>query len=175
MEGNVSRVWLGLGLLLIVLGVGCMPGEPAGAMDDNDAKHDPAVEAVAKMFGEAVMHGDWAKAYSLTTPAFQASVSQSALQGQYDDLINQIKQGNPDFKVDMVEVDHGELPTDEKEMRETYNVTTAPPKSQWKARLFSLIGKGDQGEMYQGVEAMLLVVDEGGQNKIAHAEFAFQD
>ena len=146
-------------------------GLPAGAADESDAKHDPAVEAVAKAFGEAAMHGDWAKAYSLTTLAFQASVSQSALQGQYDDLINQIKEGDPNFKPDTVEVDHGDLPSDEREMRETYNVTAAPAKRQWKAWVFSLIGKRDQGEMYAGVDAMLLIVDQGGQNKIAHAAF----
>ncbi len=161
--------------MLMVSVLGCSFGGSGGSGSSGDST-DHTYDAIAKQFGQSVLKGDWASAYAMTTPEFQATTSQADLQKEYDDLIAEIKQSDPTFKPNYVEIDHGDLPIDEKEAKDTYGFKTMPPKSQWRAWLFSLIGEGNEKDgMDRGVEARLFVVDQNGQGKFAHVEFGFQD
>jgi len=143
-------------------------------MSDED-RTATAYDSMVKQFGESVMKGDWSAAYAMTTPEFQKTTSQADMQKQYEDVVNQIKQAEPDFKPNMVQVEHGELPSDEKDASETYHFKTIPPKSTWKGWMFSEIGVGDKDGMDHGLEAGVFVVELDGQPKLAHVEFELQD
>ena len=73
----------------------------------------------------------------------------------------------------MVKVDRGPLPNDEAEARK-YGVRTVPAPSTWRLWGCASVGQGDE-YMEQGVDAWVLVVEDGGATKIAHVEFMFGD
>lgn len=162
--------------LFVCLLAGCssdLNGDPNEGSGDGSIS--TAYDSIAKDFGNDVMKGDWTSAYALTTSEFQATTSQAEMQKQYDDLVADIVKDDANYKPTMVEVDHGSLPSDEKEAKEIYNLKTMPPKDSWKAWLFSIIGEGDSDGIERGVEAQVLVVEVNGQNKLAHVEFAYPD
>lgn len=161
--------WI-LALAVIALLVGCGRAEVAEAGEDSGQAYDPMV----KQFGEAVLRGDWATAYGMTTPEFQATKSQSQLQQEYDALVAEIVKDDPSYKPNMVEAGHGELPSNEQEAVK-YGIHPVPPKSSWKAWAYAAIGEGDANGLDRGIDAWVLVTEQGGQAKFSHVEFQFGD
>ena len=156
----------------MISAAGCfMGGDDGPEQPASTAQHDD----IAKQFGQHVMKGDWASAYAMTTPAYQATTTQAAMQKEYDDKYAVMVQQDPTYKPNWIDVDHGSLPTDEKEAREDFHFKTVPPKSEWLAWVFCEIGEGDAQAMEQGLTAELFVVNDNGQPKIAHVEFDFGD
>lgn len=145
-----------------------------GAAEDEaggpDQKMASDSKALAKQFGDFVIAGDWASAYAMTTPAFQASTPVGDLQKQYSEILTQLRQGEPAFTPDKVDVSQGELPVDESQAAR-YGVKTVPPRSTWKAWMFAtLVGNDSQGRA-MGMEVRLFVVSDNGQDKFAHVYF----
>lgn len=167
----MGRLWTPLFCCALVLcALACMRGDAedevggAGQNVTNDSK------ALAKQFGDFVIAGDWTSAYAMTTPAFQSTTPVGDLQKQYNEILAQLRQGEPSFTPDKTEVDQGEMPVDESQAAR-YGVKTVPPKSTWKAWMFAtLLGNDAQGRA-MGMEVRLFVVSDNGQDKFAHVYF----
>ena len=169
------RIVMGcLAVLALCFGAGCS-FEGAGGDAAMAETVDTSYDGLAKQFAQSVQRGDWAAAYAMTTPEFQATTTQAGLQKEYDDLIAEIRKDEPAFTPNMIEIDRGDLPSDEKEAKETYEFKSIPPKSEWKAWLSASMGTGDKDGFERGVEAWLFVVSHNGENKFAHVEFAYLD
>lgn len=157
-------------LAAIALLAGCGKAEVAGAGEDAGKAYKPLV----KQFGQAVMRGDWQAAYAMTTPEFQAKTSQAQMQADYGKLVAEIQKEEPNYKPNMVDAHRGDLPKDEQEAAQ-WGISPVPPKSTWKAWACAEIGEGQGGEMDRGIDAWMLVTEQGGQTKLSHVEFMFPD
>lgn len=166
-------IWFAVACLAVLLSLaGCsMGGGGEDVQPASVAQHDD----LAKQFGNHVLKGDWTSAYAMTTSAYQATTTQAAMQKEYDDLAAEILKDDSTYKPNMVDVGHGDLPTDEKEAREDLHFKTVPPKSEWLAWLFSEIGEGDKDGIERGISAELFVVNDNGQPRFGHVEFEFMD
>src|SRR5687767_584009 len=142
-------------LLCAVTAVAACGGEP-----DDAARAEPRAEyeAVAQQFGEHVLRGEWAAAYAMTTSQFRGAVPQARLQGAYDDLLRQIREDDPGFRPNRVEVDFGTLPGDEAEAKQTYGIMLVPERATWRAWLAAAVGFGDEQGIERGIDAWLLLV-----------------
>jgi ABC-type glycerol-3-phosphate transport system substrate-binding protein len=161
-----------LGLLVSALAfAGCTGASDAATSGAERAEH----EALAQRFGQHIVNGDWAAAYGMTTSQFQEAVSQAQLQAAHDDLVRQMREDEPGFSANTVQVDFGVLPANEEEARQTYDITVVPPRDTWKAWLAAGVGSGDGTTIERGVDAWLLIVEQSGQLKIGHVNFEFID
>ncbi|MBC8066655.1 MAG: hypothetical protein H7Y17_17630 [Chlorobia bacterium] len=138
----------------------------------------PGAKEVGQKFGDLVMKGYWNGAYALTSPDFQRTTTVSALQSQYDNLIAQIRQDDPKFAPNFVDVYEGSLPETEEEAKEDYNLGTVPPKSEWRGALAVSIGWADNEEprtIERGVDSNVFDINTSSGLKIASVEFDFMD
>lgn len=130
---------------------------------------------VASQFGDAVLAGNWDAAADLVAAPYRAKLSKVALKAQYDKLVSQIKFTDPEFKADGVEVGAGDLPTSVDDARGPYKIDPVPDRSKWLAWVRASIGDKQGDTVEQGVDAWILVIDDGGQPRIGHVNFEFLD
>jgi hypothetical protein len=159
-------------LLLMALLAGCGDDKSASV-----AAVDPkaAEKAVAKAFGNAMLSNDWSTAYAMTTPEFQKAVPRLDMQNQYVGLVSKIFEDDPKYTPNLVEVDEGALPASLEEATSKYHIQNPPPKETWKAWMAASIGQGKKAGIDRGVDAWMLIVEVGGELKIAHVNFEFMD
>jgi hypothetical protein len=155
----------GLLLSLLIL-AGC-----GASADANNAEY----EKVAQRLGQYVVNGDWNGVYAMTTNEFRQAVPLEQLQASYDDLVRQMREDEPQYAANTVQVDIGVLPANEEEARQGYDIVAVPPKNTWKAWMSSGIGSGDGTTIHRGVDAWLLIVEQAGKLRIGHVNFEFID
>ncbi len=156
-------------LLSLVALAGCAGSDRASSGDQRE------YEVIGRQFGQHIVGGDWAAAYGMTTGEFQQAVSLDQLQASYHDLVRQMREDEPDFEANTIQIDFGELPGNEQEARETFDIVVVPPQKSWKAWIATGIGSGDGTTIRRGVDAWLLLVEQAGQLKIGHVNFEFID
>jgi hypothetical protein len=170
----VSRSNAVIGLLAVCAGavLACDAGSSRAGGEEEER---PEYRDLTQRFGEAVLRGDWAAAYAMTTATFHGAVGQAQLQAQYENLLREIREDEPGFQPNRVIADFGVLPSNETEAKETYDILMVPPQATWKAWTAAGIGFGDDQGIVQGIDARLLIVDDGGQLKIGWVRFEFMD
>ncbi|MEW6278621.1 MAG: hypothetical protein AB1758_08380 [Candidatus Eremiobacterota bacterium] len=140
---------LPLFLLLLLLACGSAPTSTS----DSEGQEGGNAHKVTLEFGQAILAGDYAKAHGYLTSAARSRVSEADLKKQFEELT--ATYGKPSS----VSADVGELP----ETAEEYDIVTTVPRDKWKGWEFAVFDNE--------IQAMVLVVDDGGTERIETVEF----
>ncbi len=172
-----NRRSIRIGFLVATLGaiLGCQPTVQEGGVAGSGIEAD--CRAIAKRFGESVLSGDWAAAHAMTSPSFRARVSKEQMEAGYAELMAMIREDDPQFLPNAVDTDMGELPDDEADASHNYEILNPPPKETWRGWTFAEVGFKAPGEdtIERGIDALLLIVEEGNQFTIAWVDWEFMD
>lgn len=164
-----------LGFICLLVAISGCKSADITAQPTGDSPAVLKSREIATQFGEAVLADNWKGAADLVAPAYRSKFTAKSLQSQYEKLVSQIKFTDPEFKPNGLEIGAGDLPTSVDDARGPYKIDPVPDRSAWLGWVRASIGvkKGDSVE--QGVDAWILVIDDGGQPRIGHVNFEFLD